>query len=79
MEYVHCEQTGQLYQLFRGTPKSEAPKTWDKIGLIRFKEFPETNYNSNLFTLYRLKNGQLGYSVYQDGCFYELFGKLIKY
>lgn len=78
MQFVHCEQTGQKYQLFKGTPEPEAPKSWEKIGLIRFKEYPSTNYNSNCFSLYRLKNGKLGYSVYRDGCFYEYFGILVK-
>ena len=75
---VTDENNGDKYQLFKGEPKQETPKTWKKIRIMKFKEFPSDNYNTNVFSIYITTTRSLRYSVYHDGCFYEYYGKLIK-
>ena len=41
------------------------------------KEYPATRYNTNVFTLYRTKAGELRWSCYRDGCFYAYHGKVV--
>ena len=67
---------GQTIELVKGRPLADTPKTWNVLDSFMLVEMPTTRYNSNVFTLYRAKDGTLRYSVYRDGCFYAFHGRI---
>ena len=68
---------GTAIDLHPGRPLGETPRTWKALGSFMLKEYPATRYNTNVFTLYRTKAGELRWSCYRDGCFYAYHGKVV--
>ena len=56
-------------------PLRDTPKCYKKLGVFRHNL--GNAYNSDLITIYEVKNKGLRFSMYRDGCFYEYYGKII--
>ena len=72
---IVTDRDGTKYYMYQAS-YFKKPKTWQEVGVRRFKEFKETNYNTWLFRLYRTRSNELRYGVYLDGCINEQFGVL---
>lgn len=60
--------------LYRGTPKSDCPKTYKKIRT--FFHNIGGKYNPDYLTVYLAQDRTFRYSIYRDGCFYPYYGKI---
>ena len=60
--------------LYKGTPKSETPKTYKKVKVLRHDI--GNRYNSDLMTLYKNRQGVYKYEIYRDGCFSPYYGTI---
>lgn len=68
---------GTVYYFGKGKPLRDIPKNWIKQKVILFERLRNL-YNSGLVTIYEVhvnNNITLRYSMYRDGCFYEICGK----
>ena len=63
---------GRNARLYRGTPKADAPKSYEHIDTLGTNL--ASNYSSGVITLYKNKKGILKYAIYRDGCFYPYYG-----
>lgn len=60
--------------LYGAGPREKTPTNYKKIGLLQL--FPSTTYNTNIAAIYKAKDCYV-YSIYQDGCFYPYYGKIV--
>lgn len=74
MEKINIKTDKGIAIMYKGTPKSDVPKTYKKIDILSHNI--GNNYNSSLLTLFKAKDGTLRYEIYRDGCFYPYYGKI---
>ena len=78
MKYVDIKikQNGKKHKvrLYKGKPLGEVPKTYKKINVVSHNI--GNLYNSELLTIYQVKDKTLRYEIYRDGNFYPYYGKL---
>jgi len=60
--------------LYKGHSKRDVPKTYKKVDVLSHNI--GNNYNSELLTLFKARDGSLRYEIYRDGNFCPYYGKL---
>jgi len=68
---------GEHFGMIRGRFLPDCPKTYKELYVRSGNEF-KNPYGTNIFTVFKARDGSLRYEKYIDGNFYPMYGKLIK-
>lgn len=61
--------------IYPGKRKADAPKTYKQVGILRHNKGNE--FNPDLLTVYVNMQGVYHYSMFRDGGFFPVFGKIV--
>ena len=62
-------------RIYKGISRGNIPKTYKKVDVLSHNL--GNDYNSDLLTLFKARDGSLRYEIYRDGNFFPYYGRFL--